>query len=643
MPRRTSRFGVFLAATLVLVAGGGWRAGVLPARDRGGASRTSARVEAILAALDRAAAADLWPGYDPRATPILLYDGQRTWIARHPAPPPGFIAVKGARGLLAMPGRHAAVNANTSVTFEGVATATVMADGAAPPEEVARLAAHEIFHVFERSRHPDWVANEADLFTYPVDDAAALASRRLEWEALRRALDAGDDTRAACWAGAVAAARGDRFARLGETAAAYERGNELNEGLATYVEERAARALAGAGWRPAALDPAECAADQFRARTYRTGAALGRILDRLAPGWSTRLEAGPTRPLDAILTDALAARAPAATAATPCVFTEAETTAARSRAAADVAAIAADRSTRLREFLDRPGYLLVVETAEGTLQPKGFDPLNATPVGDGQVLHERYLEFGSPFGEGKILDRPVLTLGAGAHPLFPGLRRLMITGLPSRPEVTHDAEGVGIAAPGVTMHFRRTSVRDDGTTLFVRVGAPDGGGDAAAAPGAPENSLTRVGDPIPEFSVTGLDGAPIASASLRGKVAIVMFWATWCPACRAELPRVEKDLWRRFDSPQLAFLAIARGQNAGEVRPFREQNRYTMPMALDLDKSAYAKFAAQGIPRLYVASPAGKILFQMVGFDEKQFAEARAIVERETAALRANGGAPGAP
>jgi thiol-disulfide isomerase/thioredoxin len=118
-----------------------------------------------------------------------------------------------------------------------------------------------------------------------------------------------------------------------------------------------------------------------------------------------------------------------------------------------------------------------------------------------------------------------------------------------------------------------------------------------------------------------------------------MFWATWCPACRAELPRVERDLWRRFDSPQLAFVAAARGQTAGEVRPFREQNRYTMPMALDLDKSAYARFATQGIPRLYVASPDGIILFQMVGFDEKRFAEAQAIVERETAALRARGGA----
>jgi thiol-disulfide isomerase/thioredoxin len=628
---------------LVVIAGGAWRAGLLPARDRGGTSRTSTRVEAVLAALDRAAAADLWPDYDPRLTPILLYDGQRTWLARHPSPPPEFVAVKGARELRAMPGRHAAVNSNTSITFAGVATATVMADGAASPEELARLAAHEIFHVFERSRHPDWVANEADLFTYPVEDAAALAGRRLEWEALRRALDAGDDPRAACWAGVAAAARGDRFARLGDAAAAYERGNELNEGLATYVEERAARALGGDGSRPAPLDPAEFAADQFRARTYRSGAALGRLLDRLAPGWTMRLEAGPTRPLDAILTEALAARAPAAGAATPCVFAETETAAARTRATADVAAIGAERATRLREFLDRPGYVIVVETAEGTLQAKGFDPLNATPVGGGQVLHERYLELGSPFGEVSILDRPALTVGAGAHPLFPGVRRLMITGLPGRPEVTHDAEGVGIAAPGVTMHFRRTSARDDGTTLFVHVGAPEVGGDAAAAPGAPENSLTQVGDPVPEFSVTGMEGAPIASTTLQGKVAIVMFWATWCPACRAELPRVEKDLWRRFDSPQLAFLAIARGQNAGDVRPFREQNRYTMPMALDLEKSAYAKFATQGIPRLYVASPEGKILFQMVGFDEKRFAEAQAIVERETAALRARGGAPGTP
>lgn len=40
----------------------------------------------------------LWPGFDPRSFPLAVFDGERTYLFRHPAPPPEFIADEAAGG-----------------------------------------------------------------------------------------------------------------------------------------------------------------------------------------------------------------------------------------------------------------------------------------------------------------------------------------------------------------------------------------------------------------------------------------------------------------------------------------------------------------------------------------------------------------
>lgn len=444
------------ALTLTLAA-------CVPPPDPGEASAATPEAPfVVLARVDSLAGAGrLWPGFDASAVPVAIYDGTRTLLFRHPFPVEGFTDLPGHPGVRVYTGRHPSVFANTNVQLGGAQTATAWVEPGAglSVAAVAGLVAHESFHVFQATRHVAWQGNEADLFTYPVDDAGRLAARRLESAALRRGLTAADAAGARCHAAEALRWRG-RLGSLPAESGRYERAMELYEGLARWVQHRVSGDADSVLMRPA-----EYAPDAVRDRAYASGAALAVLLDRLSPGWKEEMEAGRAGFLDELLARA-AGEADAA-----CRMSREEEGLAVMRAETDVDALASSRRQARAALLARPGWTLVVATpADAPLWPKGFDPLNVRVVAPGEVLHARFLRLGNDSAAVEVMQREALTVAAGAHPLFTGVRCLVVSGLPAEPAVTEADGHVEAKAEGVTASAAG-GVRREGTTLYL--GAAD--------------------------------------------------------------------------------------------------------------------------------------------------------------------------
>jgi peroxiredoxin len=140
--------------------------------------------------------------------------------------------------------------------------------------------------------------------------------------------------------------------------------------------------------------------------------------------------------------------------------------------------------------------------------------------------------------------------------------------------------------------------------------------------------LTEVDQVAPDFEVTTLDGAKVRLSDLRGKVILAGFFATWCPPCQKELPLLEKTVWSEFKGDGLVVLAVAREQTEAEVRPFQAKYGLTFTIATDPNRIAYAKYAAKGIPRVYLIAPDGTIAYQLAGYHEEEIPKIRETVKQ---------------
>ena len=142
--------------------------------------------------------------------------------------------------------------------------------------------------------------------------------------------------------------------------------------------------------------------------------------------------------------------------------------------------------------------------------------------------------------------------------------------------------------------------------------------------------IVKVGDIAPDFEMTLANGETIQLSSLRGKVVMLQFTASWCGVCRKEMPYIEKDIWNKHkNNPEFALYGIDREEPVEKVNELIEKTGVTYPIGLDPDAGIFTLYAEEkaGITRNVIIDRDGRIVMLTRLFELEEFGEMVAVID----------------
>jgi len=123
-----------------------------------------------------------------------------------------------------------------------------------------------------------------------------------------------------------------------------------------------------------------------------------------------------------------------------------------------------------------------------------------------------------------------------------------------------------------------------------------------------------------EFTISGVDGAKLPIASLKGKAVVFDFWATWCGPCRMQHPLYEQVKQRFHDSPDVVFLSIATDDERELVAPFLKENHWD-EQHVYFEDGLSRVLAITSMPTTIVLDRRGEVTSRMNGFVPGRFVD----------------------
>jgi tetratricopeptide (TPR) repeat protein/thiol-disulfide isomerase/thioredoxin/outer membrane lipoprotein-sorting protein len=143
-------------------------------------------------------------------------------------------------------------------------------------------------------------------------------------------------------------------------------------------------------------------------------------------------------------------------------------------------------------------------------------------------------------------------------------------------------------------------------------------------------SLASIGKLAADFTLPDLDGNEVKLSSLRGKVVLLDFWATWCVPCRQQMPEFQR-IHREFAGKDVVVLALDVNEPLGTVAEYIDKEKFTFPVLLANGTDVMDRYGVHAYPTTFAIDKNGLVADVNVGGDPDSASRLQALIEKARA------------